>query len=185
MIWKCELEDSMRYGRYEVRNVKNSVTNAGDTACFSLTLLVDGERFATVANDGWNGEHDIEPIAPFGWDDIRDEGRRMAEDHFLLDHPFDNFDSAVLTLVELHAAGETLQRHLKTKVVFIENDEYHAVGRGRSAPTDTEIARVKREHPEATVLNGMDIPAAAVLAVTAARELADRLADEEGMGMRR
>jgi hypothetical protein len=74
---------------------------------------------------------------------------------------------------------------MKTKVVFIENDEYHTAGRGRSEASETEIARVKRDHPEATILNGMDLPAAAVLAVTAARELAARLADEEGMGMRR
>jgi hypothetical protein len=185
MILKFKQEDSMRYGRYEVRNVKNSVANAGDTACFSATLFVDGERFATVSNDGWGGEHDVEPISPFGWDDVRDEARRMGEDRFLIDHPFENFDAAVLTLLDLHIAGETLQRHLKTKVVFIENDEYHAVGRGRSAASDAEIARVKREHPEATILNGMDVAAAAVLAVTAARELAARLEDEEHMGMRR
>lgn len=175
----------MKYGRYEVRNVKNSVANAGDTACFSATLFVDGERFATVANDGWNGGHDVEPIAPFGWADIREEGRRMGEDHFLIDQPFENFDAAVLTLLELHAAGETIQRHMKTKVVFIENDEYHTAGRGRSQPSEADIARVKRDHPDATILNEMDIPAAAVLAVTAARELADRLEDEDGIGMRR
>ncbi len=174
----------MRYGKYEVRNVKNSVANAGETACFSATLLVDGERFATVSNDGWSGAHDVEPISPFGWDDIREESRRMGEDRFLIDHPFETFDAAILTLVELHAAGETIQRHTKTKVVFIENDEYHSVGRGRSEPSEADIARVKREHPEATILNGMGIAEAAVLAVKAARELADRELDE-GAGMRR
>lgn len=174
----------MRYGRYEVRNVKNSAANAGDTACFSLTLLVDGERFATVSNDGWSGAHDVEPISPYGWDDVREESRRMGEDRFLTDQPFENFDAAVLTLLELHAAGETIQRHAKTKVVFIENDEYFSVGRGRSSPGEAEIARVRQEHPEATILNSMDTAEAAVLAVKAARELACLDMDEE-FGMRR
>lgn len=147
----------MKYGRFEIKNVRHEKQKSSENECFSLDLWVDRRKAATVWNDGFDVVHSIE-LHDFSEDDLRAVESEMAEDSFLAyDRGITRFDNAVLALLELHDFTQTVARKSRDQVVYVENDILATHGKaGRLGVADYMIEAVRRNHPQAVVLNGAD-----------------------------
>jgi hypothetical protein len=147
----------MKYGRFEIKNVRHEKQKSSENECFSLDLWVDGRKAVTVWNDGFDVAHSIE-LHDISEADLRDLERLMAEDSFLAyDRGITRFDNAVLALLELHDFTQTVARKSKEQVVYVGNDVLCSYGKaGRRGVPTSLIDTVRREHPQAVILNGAD-----------------------------
>jgi len=162
----------MRYGKYEIKNVRVNRSMSEETENFSLDLWVDGVKFASVGNDGRGGCHRTHPYPPFTMADIARVEAEMAEDTFLVDSQYEKFDSAVNTLMSLADALKVLRKG----AAFIRDGEVLTMAyRGKKAPDEALYAHVERENPGVTVLNRLPETEAAKLIVKAQREELDRM----------
>lgn len=154
----------VKYGKYEIKNVKVNDAMSEGTICFSLDLHVDGKKFAAVSNQGRGGCHRTVAYPPFTQRDIDRVEQEMSQDEFLIDDAkFELFDTAVTTLLLLKDAEKDVKKFTKSKAAYIDGDNVYTTGyRGGRAPDQALFDHVLAQHPGVTILNTMSVEAAAV-----------------------
>ncbi len=157
----------MKYGKYEIKNVKVNDAMSEETTCFSLDLYVDGKKFAAVSNQGRGGCHRTVAYPPFTQRDIDRVEQEMAQDEFLVeDAKFELFDTAVTSLMLLKDAEKDVKKFTKSKAAYIDGDNIYTSGyRGGRAPDQALFDHVLAQNPGVTVLNTMSDEDAAVALV--------------------
>jgi len=60
-----------------LKNIKHSEFASEETHCYQATLYVDGEKFATVSNDGYGGSDDVHPFSK-NYRDVQELEERIA-----------------------------------------------------------------------------------------------------------
>jgi hypothetical protein len=177
----------MKYDRYEIQKVQHLKGMSEETECFSLDLVVDGKKFAHVGNDGHGGCHRVHAYPPFSHKDVEAVTEDMKKDKFLVnfDFGFEQFDTAVSSMLSLWMAEKELKRLFKTKAVFAKGNEiYHMGYKGKTAPDQRLYDSVKQKHPEATILNAMDITEAAKVMVNTERAMFDATHGDDLKGLK-
>lgn len=162
----------MKYKNYEIKNVTHVQAMTRETNCFSLTLYVDGKKFAEVSNNGHGGSDNIYPVSPYTQRDIDRVEEEMSNDDFLVSCEFEKFESAVSTLLLLHYTEKELKKLSKTNVAILDDGvvKYFGYKGSKEAPSEELFAQVEKDYPDAIILNKMDIREAAVMVVKADRE---------------
>jgi hypothetical protein len=154
----------VKYGKYEIKNVKVNDDMSRETICFSLDLYVEGKKFALVSNEGRGGCHRTVSHPPFTDNDIARVEQEMAQDEFLMDDAkHELFDTAVTTLILLKDAAKDVQKFTKSKAAYIDGDKVYSSGyKSGKAPDEALFASIRAQYPGASILNTMSIEGAAV-----------------------
>jgi len=164
----------MKYGKYEIKNVKHMKTLSEETECFSLDLYVDGKKFANVSNRGQGGCNNTYTCDPFTQDDLERVTNEMKSDKFLVDSDFEHFDTAVATMFSMWSAAKDITSGCKKKALYLLDGDLFSKGyKNKAAPDQRLFDHVKSQHPDAVILNGMDVAEAAKLLVLAERAKID------------
>jgi hypothetical protein len=160
----------VKYGKYEIKNVKHVKSMSEETDCFSLDLYVDGKKFAHVSNRGHGGCNDTRLYAPFTRADEERVTAEMKSDKFLVDSTYEEFDTAVTTLFSMWSAAKQITSECKKKAMFLQDGDVRILGyQNKAAPDQRLFDHVKSQYPDAIILNNMDIGEAAKLLVTTER----------------
>lgn len=154
----------MKYGKYEIKNVKVNDAMSEGTICFSLDLYVDGKKFAAVSNQGRGGCHRTVAYPPFTQRDIDRVEAEMAADEFLIDDAkYELFDTAVTSLMLLKDAVNDVKKFTKSKAAYLDGGELYTSGyKGGRAPDQALFDHILAQYPGITILNTMSVEAAAV-----------------------
>lgn len=113
----------------EIKNVKYAEWASDETSCFSATVYIDGKRAGVVHNEGMGGpnfydpytlEQQLEkhaktlPPTPFtymsGGEEVTQQLPQSA-------------DGIIDDLLVQHLYSRDLKRHMKDRIVFVQNDE--------------------------------------------------------------
>lgn len=163
-------EIDVKYGKYEIKNVKYMKSLSEETPCFSLDLFVDGKKFAHVSNRGHGGCNDTRLYAPFTYEDEKRVTEEMVTDKFLVDSEYEQFDAAVSTLFSMWEAAKDITGNCKKKAVYLRDGNLHVTGyKDKAAPDKRLFDHIKSKYPDAVILNGMEIDEASKLVVVAER----------------
>lgn len=166
---------SLKYGRYEVRNVVYDAKRSIVGDCCSLDVWVDGEFFARVENDGNDAQVTVTPIEPFAYEDVHRIGQEMQEeDSFLVPGPidFNPFETGAWTLMRMAISVPEITEQTKKKAVYVVDGQRMKQGYAKASmkPDQRLFDHVKATNPGAVILNGMDPFEAAKLALQLERE---------------
>lgn len=161
----------MKYDQYEIKKVEHMKSLSEETECFSLDLYVADKKFAHVSNRGHGGCHEVHPYPPFTWDDVKRVTEEVKDDKFLVDSDFEEFDTAVSTLFSLWSVAKDLTKGCKKKAMYLDGGELYSSGyKGAKAPDQRLFDHIRKQYPDAVILNGMDVADAAKLVVMEERK---------------
>lgn len=138
---------------YELKNVKVLESNSQETYCYTATLYYNGKALAKVSNSGRGGADDHVVLDRETWD-------RVVE----RPHDPSGLEAICHGLVADHLIAQDLKRDLRKKAVFLLDGGLSAISyQGGAKPDARMFDMVKQRHPEAVILNTMDLRDALVL----------------------
>lgn len=134
--------------KIELKNIHHYPRMSEETECYEASLYVDGRKIGQVSNRGTGGCDD------FYGDRAAFE---RAEEWVKLNMPnTPSLEEVCGELLGVYLDKKELQKHMAKKVLLVENGHLYEVSFG-GKPDASQIARVKAEHPNSVVLNGLPI----------------------------
>lgn len=149
-----------------LKGIKIAKFASQETYCYQATLFFNGKKCASVSNDGHGGCDNQYVTNKKVWDEMLAyiETLPEVESRALGDRNY-KYKPSVETicgdLVSQFIARGDLRAMLKNRVVLVENGECRTTKIERDkASLENMIELVKQWHPNATILNTLDLDAA-------------------------
>jgi len=159
--------------KFEIKNLKIAEFASEETTCYQATIYVDGVRSILASNDGHGGPDNFYAYSPHGRPANNKEvtsfetAMAAVAEHcktlppYKLDDDFSMpWDLQLLIADQMNQVEgrKHLMRSMKSKVVYIEDDQIWASGfKGIRSIDDRCIKIVADKHPDAVVLNNLPI----------------------------
>lgn len=153
----------------ELRSLKHFAAGSQETHCFVATLYVDGQKFATVENDGHGGADNMRPIGNRTYQDVEELEKRIAAEYPPMrgghhgipedwTHPY-SLESLVCELINVELSTKDLRRKLKSHILAFnpEDREIYQWSRRKykDVPEEKLVASVAKHNPGFQILNSM------------------------------
>lgn len=150
--------------KLELKNITVNQSRSQETTNFAATLYVDGDRFATISNEGTGGADIARPVgkivgAAF-YQKLKEIDAWLVANEPKVDMSKYGTKDMDCDLelwcgeqIERHIATKTVKRLTAKKIVMIKDGKWLSFS---IDPTETNITRLKQVHPTGIVIN--DLP---------------------------